>query len=275
LEDSANASQNGLRRTWARRTTLGILPLLALGVLAGRSRAAEIHVMISGGFSAPFQALAPRFEQETGDKITAVNGASMGATPGAIPARLARGEAADVVILARSALDALVRQGWVAGGSEVDLVRSRIGLAVKAGNPVPDISTVEGLKRTLLRARSIAYSDSASGVYIAGELFERLGIAAEVASKATMIPGEPVGLSVARGDAEIGFQQISELLPITGIKLVGPIPESVQKVTIFSAGITTTAKSSSLARKLILFLSSRKAWPEIRRSGLDPASNWK
>jgi molybdate transport system substrate-binding protein len=258
-------------RKLSRRAAFGILLVLACSILTGRPWAAEIHVMISGGFSAPFQALVLNYERQTGDKVLAVNGASMGATPTAIPARLARGEAADVVILARSALDALVKEGRVARGSEVDLVRSRIGLAVKAGHPEPDISTVEGLKRTLLKARSIAYSDSASGVYIANELFRRLGIADEVAPKARMIPGEPVGLAVARGEAEVGFQQISELLPIAGIRLVGPIPEPVQKVTTFSAGISTTAKSSAAARKLIEFLSSRNAWSEIRRCGLDPA----
>jgi molybdate transport system substrate-binding protein len=264
-----------MRHAWigSRRGALGILLALALSLLAGRASAAEVHVMISGGFSAPFKALVPRFEQQTGDKVVMVSGASMGATPTAIPARLARGEAADVVILARSALDALVTEGRVTAGSEVDLVRSRIGLAVRVGESAPDISTVDGLKRTLLRARSIAYSDSASGVYVANELFKRLGIAEEVATKARMIPGEPVGLAVARGEAEIGFQQISELLPITGIKLVGPIPEAVQKITIFSAGIPTTAKSVAAARKLIEFLSSRSAMPEIRRSGLDPVAH--
>jgi molybdate transport system substrate-binding protein len=172
--------------------------------------------------------------------------------------------------MARSALDLLVQKGRVLRDSEVDLVRSRIGLAVKAGAPVPDISSVEGLKRTLLRARLIAYSDSASGVYVAAELFHRLGIAEEVASKTKMIPGTPVGLAVASGEADVGFQQISELLPIAGIKVVGPIPDPVQKITVFSAGITTTAKSAAAAQKLIDYLSSPKVWKEIRRSGLEP-----
>jgi len=250
-----------------------ILLILALAVVNGPARAAELTVMTSGGFTAAFNALAPGFERQTGDRIVRVYGASMGATPTAIPARLARGEPADVVILARGALDALVEAGRVARGTEVDLVRSRIGLAVKAGAPKPDISTVEGLKQTLLKAKSIAYSDSASGVYVAGELFQRLGIAAEVAPTSTMIPGSPVGLAVARGDAEIGFQQISELLPIAGIRVAGPIPEPVQKITVFSAGITTTAKSPDAARKLIEYLASPKAWRAIRRSGVEPVSD--
>lgn len=246
--------------------------LLALALAAPGARAAEIHVMNSGGFASAYQELAPGFERQTGHKLAAVYGPSMGETPGAIPNRLARGEAADVVIMARSALDALVSAGRVRKGSEVDLVRSRIGLAVKAGAPRPDISSVEGLKRTLLSARSIAYSDSVSGAYVAKELFARLGIAGEVASRCRMIPATPVGLIVARGEAEVGFQQISELLPIAGIQVVGPIPDAVQKVTVFSAGITTKAQSPEAARRLIDYLASRQAWPAIRRSGLQPVS---
>jgi molybdate transport system substrate-binding protein len=246
--------------------------LLALTLAAPGARAAEIYVMNSGGFAGAYKELAPGFERQTGNKLAAVYGPSMGETPEAIPNRLARGEAADVVILARSALDALVSAGRVRKGSEVDLVRSRIGLAVKAGAPRPDISSVEGLKRTLLNARSIAYSDSASGVYVAKELFARLGIAGEVASKSSMIPATPVGLIVARGEAEVGFQQISELLPIAGIQVVGPIPEAVQKVTVFSAGIATSTRSPEAARRLIEYLASRKAWRAIRRNGLQPIS---
>jgi molybdate transport system substrate-binding protein len=243
--------------------------LVLLTLLASQAPAEELHVMISGGLTAAYNALAPQFERETGHKLVTSYGASMGATPTAIPARLARGEPADVVILARSALDALVQDRRVAKGSEVDLVRSAIGLAVKAGAPVPDISTVEGLKRTLLNARSIAYSDSASGVYVSTELFKRLGIE-QVASKARMIPGTPVGEVVARGEAEVGLQQMSELMAVSGIQLAGPLPDAVQRVTIFSAGVSTTSKSPAGARKLIEFLSSSKAWEAIRRSGIEP-----
>lgn len=173
----------------------------------------------------------------------------------------------------RSGVPLLAELRYFGARGEVDLVRSRIGLAVKAGAPKPDISSIEGLKQALLKAKSIAYSDSASGVYVSGELFQRLGIAAEVAPKSTMIPGTPVGLAVARGEAEIGFQQISELLPIAGIRLVGPIPEPVQKITIFSAGISTTSKSPEEARKLIDYLASSKAWRAIRRSGVEPVAD--
>jgi molybdate transport system substrate-binding protein len=188
----------------------------------------------------------------------------------AIPARLSRGEKADVVIMARSALDALVKQGVVLAGSQVDLAGSRIGMAVRAGASRPDISTVEAFKRTLLKAHSVAYSDSASGVYLSKVLFERLGIVKEMEKKSHQIPGEPVAAVVARGDAEIGFQQMSELLPVSGIRIVGPIPDELQKVTVFSSGIVAKSSSKEAAQALIRFLSSPAACAIIERNALDP-----
>jgi molybdate transport system substrate-binding protein len=246
--------------------------LAAVVLLAGQAAAEQIHVMISGAFSEAYKALVPAYEQQTGDQILSAYGSSMGDTREAIPNRLLRGEPADLVILARTALDTLVNQGKVVRGSEADLVRSRIALAVKAGAKLPDISSVESLKRALLQARSIAYSDSASGVYISKEMFQRLGIEAEVASKSKMIPATPVGLIVARGDAEIGFQQLSELLPVAGIQVVGTIPDGVQKITIFSAGVTTAAKAPAAARRFMDYLRSEKAGPVIRRTGLEPVA---
>jgi molybdate transport system substrate-binding protein len=196
----------------------------------------------------------------------------MGNTPDAIPNRLARGETADVVILVRPALDDLVKSGKVISGSQVDLVRSRIGMVVRAGALKPDITTVDALKRTLLNARSIAYSDSASGVYISTEMFKNLGIADQVSKKSRKIEGEPVAAVVARGEAEIGFQQISELLPVSGADYVGPLPERVQRVTIFSAGISVGAKHPDAGRALIEFLRSAAAVQAIKESGLEPVS---
>lgn len=246
-----------------------LIALLASAAAGG----AEIHVMISGGLAAAYEALGPAFEKKTGHKLVTLRGPSMGATPQAIPNRLARGEAADVVIVARTALDALARQGLVV--SETDLVRSRIGMAVKVGATPPDISTVEGLKRALLDARSIAYSDSASGVYIANELYPKLGLGEAVAAKSKMIPATPVGQIVAQGEAEIGFQQMSELLPVDGITVVGPIPDQVQKITIFSAGVAAKSKAPRAARQLIAYLASAKTALVMRRYGLDPVSSGK
>ncbi|HXN56290.1 MAG TPA: substrate-binding domain-containing protein [Myxococcales bacterium] len=244
------------------------------GVLlaAGLASAADIKVMSSGGFSAAYGSLAPEFERHTGYKIDTVLGPSMGTAPDAIPVRLKRGEPADVLIMVGSALDDLVKQGKVVAGSRVDLARSRIGMVVRAGAPKPDISSVEAFKRALLAAKSIAYSDSASGVYVSKELYKRLGAESQLAAKSKMIVSERVGNVVARGEAEIGFQQISELLPVPGIAYVGPIPADLQKVTVFAGGIAAGAKQPEAARALLRFLSSPEALPAIEKSGLDPIS---
>jgi molybdate transport system substrate-binding protein len=181
-----------------------------------------------------------------------------------------RGEPADLVIIWRAHLDKLVNQRIVAQGSEMDLVRSSIGLAVRDGLPRPDIGSVDALRRTLLNAKSIAYSASISGVYVSTELFAKLGITEQVKSKSKRIEGMRVGAAVARGDAEIGFQQISELLPIPGIQYVGPLPPQVQRVTIFSAGIVANAKNRAAARALIRFLTSPTASAAFAKRGLDP-----
>ncbi len=175
------------------------------------------------------------------------------------------------MILASTALEELIQRGKVVPGSRVDLVRSSIGMAVRAGAPKPDISSVEALKRTLLQAKSIAYSASVSGTYLSNELFPRLGIAGQIKGKSKRIQSERVGAVVARGDAEIGFQQISELLPIPGIDFVGPLPPEVQKISMFSAGVAVGAKDPDAARALIEFLSSPAAVPAITKNGLEPA----
>jgi molybdate transport system substrate-binding protein len=236
---------------------------------AGPAAVDDIRVMSSGGFTAAYLVLVPEFERATNNKVETTFGASMGNTPDSIPSRLQRGEPADVVILAASALDDLIKQGKVVAGSRVDLARSSIGMAVRAGAPKPDISSVEALTRTLLRAKSIAYSSSASGVYLSTELFQRLGIADQIKGKSRRIDGEPVAAVVARGDAEIGFQQISEILPVPGIDYVGPLPPDVQRVTVFSAGVAAGARKPDAARALITFLASPGAAAAIRKSGLE------
>jgi molybdate transport system substrate-binding protein len=249
------------------------LRTLALGVaaalwLAGSAHAAEVHVMISGGLSAAYSALVPEFEKATGNKVITAYGPSMGTTVNAIPVRLERGEPADVLILVGYALDDLVKQGKAV--SRVDLVNSKIGVAVKAGSPRPDISSADAIKRALLSAKTVAYSDSASGVYISTEMFDKLGIAAEMKDKARKIPATPVAEIVARGEAELGFQQISELKPIPGIDIVGPLPDALQKVTVFSAGIATVSKEPEAGKALIKFLGSPTARETIVNSGLEP-----
>jgi molybdate transport system substrate-binding protein len=234
--------------------------------------AAELHVMTSGGFTAAYQALGPSFTQETGNTLDTILGPSMGQSPQAIPNRLAHGEPADVVIMVGYALDGLIKDGKVMPGSRVELADSRIGMVVRAGAPKPDISTVDALRQTLLHAKSIAYSDSASGVYIKNEMFKKLGIEDQVAPKATMVPRIPVASVVAKGDYEIGFQQVAELLPVPGVTFVGKVPDEVQSVTRYAAGIPVNAQHPDEARALLKFLASPEALPTVRKTGLDPVS---
>jgi molybdate transport system substrate-binding protein len=263
----AQMHQRTVRDLQRRAVAVVAIILVAAGSAA---QAAELRVVSSGGFASAYRELVPEFERSTGNTVTTEWGPSMGDTPQAIPQRLARGEPIDVVIMVGDALDQLVKSGKALPDSRMDLARSLIGAAVKAGAPKPDLSTVEAVKRTLLEAPSIAYSDSASGVYISTEMFARLGIADQVKSKARMIPATPVGEIVARGEAALGFQQVSELLPVPGITFAGTLPPELQKVTLFSAGVVTGSKNRAAAAALIQFLASRAAADAITRSGLEP-----
>jgi molybdate transport system substrate-binding protein len=250
---------------------------LALGfagalLLAGAANADEVRVMISGGLTAAFKELVPEFERVTGNRVLTAYGPSMGTTVNAIPIRLERGEPVDVLIMVGYALGDLIKQGKVVADSRVDLTKSLIGVVVKSGAPKPDISSADALKRALLAAKSIAYSDSASGVYVSTEMFQRLGIAEAVKDKARKIPAEPVAGVVARGDAEIGFQQISELRPVPGVDIVGPLPSELQTVTIFSAGVATVSREPEAGKALIKFLASPAAGAAIIKSGMEPIS---
>ena len=241
----------------------------SLVLFAGAAYGQDVKVMISGGFTAAYLDVVPEFERATGNKLVTSFGASMGDAPDSIPVRLQRGEPADVVILAGSALDNLIAQGRVLAGSRVDLARSSIGMVVRAGARKPDIGSVEALKRALLQAQSIAYSASASGLYLSTELFPRLGIADQIKAKSRRIESERVGVVVARGGAELGFQQISELLRVPGTDYVGPLPSAVQKITVYSAGIGAGAGEPAAARALIKFLASPAAAAAVAKSGLD------
>lgn len=246
-----------------------VLVMAALSEGAGVVNAAEVKVLASGGFRAAYLALAPGFESTTGYKLVSTWGGSMGSAPTTIPNRLQRGEVYDVVILAAGGLDDLVREGKVAAGSRVDLARSMIGVAVRAGAPRPDIGSVDTVKRALAQAKSVAFSSSASGVYLVG-LFERLGIGGMMKAKSKQVSGEPVGEVIARGDAEIGFQQISELLPVKGIDYVGPLPAEIQEVTIFSGGIAANAPQAAAARALLKYLAAPANAAVVEKTGMKP-----
>ncbi|WP_367084877.1 substrate-binding domain-containing protein [Pseudomonas sp. HOU2] len=245
------------------------LSAIALFAFSALAHAEQLNVMTSGGFTAAYKILGPKFAAATGNTLDTQLGPSMGKAPEAIPNRLARGEHADVVIMVGYALDDLIKQGKVDPASRVELADSRIGLVVREGAPKPDISSVESLKKTLLDATSVAYSDSASGVYIEKELFNKLGVEDQLKPKAKMIPKIPVGSVVATGDYQLGFQQVSELLPVPGVSFVGKIPESVQSVTRFAAGIPVGAQHPKEAKALLDYLAAPAAQADVQATGLD------
>jgi molybdate transport system substrate-binding protein len=246
----------------------GAVVLVLLTAVA--AQAAEIRVLTSNALGAALRELTPAFERASGDTLVIVSGGSVAGVTDAIPDRLARGERADVVIMSGSGIDDLIKSGRLDSGSRADLARSSIGIAVRAGAPQPDISSVEALTRALLQATSVAYSASVFGVYVANELFPRLGIAAQMAGKSRRIENEPVGTVVARGEAQMGFQQISELRAVPGLVVVGPLPDAVQRVTVFSAAAATGSPNPSGGRALIAFLTSPAAAAAIARSGMEP-----
>ena len=260
-------------KTISCRNFTGTAALAYALLTVATARGAEIKVVTSGAFTATYLELIPEYERATHSKLSTEFGPSMGTTHNAIPIRLERGESIDVVIMAAPALADLIKQGKVRAGSRVDLVRSNIGMAVKVGAPKPDISTIDALKRTLLAAKSIAYSDSASGVYLSTELFPKLGIADQIKGRARKIEADPVGGVVAKGEVEIGFQQISELRPVKGIDIVGPLPPGAQRTTVFAAGIPVTSMHPEAARALIQWLASPAAYSAIKKSGLEPANS--
>jgi molybdate transport system substrate-binding protein len=251
---------------------IGVAALLAVRAAA----AADVQVMISSGFYGVYSELGPAFERASGHHLVTTRGPSMGDSPEAIPARLARGEAADVVILDGGAADELGKRGLLRADSKTELARSLIGMVVREGAVKPDISSVEAFRNTLLAAKSIAYSDSGSGTYLSTKLFARLGIAEEIAGKSRKVrgppSGEPVAAVVARGEAEIGFQQVSELIHVPGIAFVGAIPVEVQPKIFFAGALTRTVRQPEAASALIRFLASPEAAVVISKAGLVPLS---
>ena len=240
-------------------------------LFAGTASGEEVRVMTAGGMAAAHLQLVSQFERATGHTVV-TDATSTGVGSDSIASRVRRGEPVDVIILTRAGVDELINEGRVVAASRVDLARSRIGMAVRRGTPKPDISTVDALKRVLLQAESIAYSAQVSGVYLATELFSRLGIVDQVMTKSKRVEVGRVGAVLARGEAEIGFQQISELLEVPGIDYVGPLPAEVQRVTVFSAAIAVGARHPDAALALIEFFASPIGLETMAKSGLDPIS---
>jgi molybdate transport system substrate-binding protein len=250
------------------------LAVLAMVGLPAVAYADDVHVMISAGFFHVYSELGTKFEKQTGHHLVTVRGPSMGDSPESIPTRLTRGEAADVVILDGGAADELAKRGLVDAGSKKVFARSLIGMVVREGAPKPDISNVDAFRETLVRAKSIAFSDSGSGTYISTKLFDHLGVADQVKGKTRKVrgppSGEPVAAVVARGESEIGFQQVSEVINVPGTTYVGPIPAELQPGFTFAGALTTKAKSPKAGTQLIEFLASPDAAPVIEKAGLAP-----
>ena len=223
----------------------------------------QIKVMLSAAFKEAYLELVPQFERASGHKVESLWVPSV-----QMMSRLKGGETVDLVILSAASLEELRKAGLVS--ERTDLARSGIGVAVKSGARKPDISSGEAVKRAVLAARGIAYSTGPSGIYLMG-LFQRMGIAEAIKSRVKQVQGEPAGGVVARGDAEIAFQQVSELLPVPGTDFVGPLPADIQQVTVFSAGLHVKATQPDAARALVKFLTASAAAPVIRKKGMEPA----
>jgi len=234
-------------------------------MLAETVRADEIKVLASVVMKETYLELVPQFEKASKHKVVTIWSGTAD-----IMKRMKAGESVDLIILAVKSLDELTQLGKIVPGGRVDLVKSGVGVAVRAGAPKPDISSGDALKRALLFAKSIGYSTGPSGVYVAG-LFQRMGIADEMKPKSKQPPsGASVGEMIARGEVEIGFQQISELVHVAGIDFLGPLSPDIQQITVFSSGVHASAKAPGAAMALVKFLTSPTAVPIIRKNGLEP-----
>lgn len=228
-----------------------------------------MNVLISGGFSGPYEQLVTQFERSTGIKVTTGSGSSQGTGPQTIAAQLARDVAADVVILSREGLAELIAAGRIATGTDRDLARTPIGAAVRAGAPKPDVGTVEAFKQAVLKARTVAVPSSTSGIFLVEEVFPRLGIAGRV--NATLTPrGAGAAAMVAAGEADLGLLPVSEILHAKGVDLVGTIAEEIQLHQIFAAAAVAGSKQIDAAKRLVAFLTSASAAATIRRFGMEP-----
>ncbi len=250
---------------------LAIALVAALGIaVGGQATAADLKVLTTGAFKQVVLALVPDFEKQTGHKVTIDNG-----TAGELKKRIDGGEAFDVLVTTPKDIDAFTAAGKVAPGSKVLLASVGVGVVVKEGAAKPDISTVDKFKQALLAAKSVAYIDPASGgssgIYV-DKLLEKLGIADQIRPKAKLKKGGHVADLVVNGEAELGIHQISEIVPVKGGALVGPLPKDIQNTTTYAAGLSTTTKSKDAAQTLIKTLSGSAAAAVLKSKGMEPAS---
>jgi len=254
-----------------RTVLLGLAMVLMAAGVPRAAAGAEIKVLTAGAFKQVLLALVPDFERATGHKVTVQND-----TVGALTKRIAGGEVFDLAVLTPKAVDDLSKEGKFVAGSRANLARVGVGVVVKDGAPKPDIGSVAAFKQALLAAKSVVYIDPAaggsSGIYVAG-LLDKLGIAAEVKPKAKLIPGGAVAEHVAKGEAELGIHQISEILPVKGVTLVGPLPAEIQNYTVYAAGLGAQAKEGDAAKALLKTLTSPAAAEVLKSKGMEPAGS--
>lgn len=240
-----------------------------LGLAGSAANAAEVKVLTAGAFKQVVLALVPDYERQTGNHVTVDNG-----TTGQLKGRIDGGEAFDIVVITPAVVDQMTASGKVAAGSKINLASVDIGVVVKEGAQKPDISTVEKFKEALLKAKSVAYIDPASGgssgIYV-DKLVEKLGIADQIRPKAKLKKGGYVAELIASGEAELGVHQISEIVPVKGVTLVGPLPKEIQNTTTYAAGLSASTKEKDAAKELIEYLSGADAAAVLKSKGMDPA----
>ena len=249
--------------------SVNVITLLASLLMLPLSASAQLNVLISGGFSGPYEQVLPEFERATGIKVSTGSGSSQGTGPQTIAAQLARGVPADVVILSREGLGDLIASGRIIAGTDADLARTPLGVAVRAGSPKPDVSTVEAFKQVVVKARAVAVPSSTSGIFLKDEIFPRLGIADKVNLKATP-RGTGATAMVAAGDADLAVMPVSEIVHAPGVELAGIIAEEIQLNQVFAAAVVTGSKQVDAASRLIAFLASERVFDAIQRGGMEP-----
>lgn len=247
-----------------------VLAIAATVSLSGMASAAEVKVLTAGAFKQVVLVLVPNFEKQTGNKVVVDND-----TAGGLKKRIEGGAAFDVAVITPAVIDDLVAAGKIVSGSRVNLATVGVGVVVKEGAPKPDVSTVEAFKSTLLAAKSVAYIDPASGgssgVYI-DKLLERLGIADQVRPKAKLKKGGYVAELIVSGEAELGLHQISEIVPVKGAVLVGPLPKEIQNTTTYAAGLSASSQNKDAAQALIKMFSGPAAATVLKSKGMEPAN---
>jgi molybdate transport system substrate-binding protein len=251
----------------AAQLSVSFLAQLMLAAFIGVSaaQAAEVKVMAANAVKEALLEIVSAFERTSGHKVTTVWGGTEGVTK-----RVTGGEVVDIVIIAAPNIDKLILEGKLVSGSRADFAKSGVGIAVRTGLPKPDISSGEAVKRAVLAANSVAYSSGPSGLYVA-DLFKKMGIAEQIKGKVKQSPsGVQVGELLARGEADLGFQQISELLHVKGIDYLGPLPADIQNMTVYSAGLHTRAQAPGAAKEFVKFLTAPEAGPIIKKIGMEP-----